>query len=994
MADPLAPGRRAAFGRARAAALLCCASVLALVRPAAALEPGRRFDQYAHAAWPTVAHVSTVHAILPSRTGHLWLGTSEGLIRFDGQRMSTYDVRRFPGIVEREVRSLVEEPDGTLWISSWGRGLSRVTGGTVRSWGAGKEGPGTQTTHLFSASNGALWVAARDGVFRFALRGEAATTVSEGLPHLCTHVLASAGGDEGGLLAGTHAGLARWTGEGWQALHGPPAVAIDALLAERDGTLWVGTRGAGLWSRKGMGAWRAFDVDAGLGSKRVKAILRDRDGHLWVATTGGNLAWLDGDRFRPFPLLPRMCPDRIAALAEDAEGGLWLGTEHCGLHRLSERPFHVLTVEDGLPSDRALGLRSAPDGEVILGTRGGGMARWRPGQSAIQPLRCAADLPCHECWDFSWSARADGSFWTVCQSNVVLRSDAGGVRRLTPLPGGLTGASFALEASDGALWLALGKTVVRQHEGSTTPIIGQEGFKGERILFEGQDAAMWIGADDGVAIWKDGRTRLVRLPPADRPVEVANYHQDAEGTVWMATKGEGIRRARGDRIATIGVQNGLPTGWIVQLLEDDRGRLWASSSKGIFWVNKRELGEIADGQRSWVHASLYDASDGIQMHAEPFGHPAGFKDRQGRLWFAASGGIIVVDPSVRPAAPRVSIDQLRLGGERVALLPGQRVVASGAPRDLDVSYSALTFARPDTVSFRYRLRAGDRGWVDVGPSRNLHHPRLEAGEYLLAIQARPRDGDWGTEVTALAFTLRPPFHRSPAFFGLLVLAAGLVLLALHRARITRTRAGLQAVMAERTRIAREVHDTLAQAFVATSVQLECLEEELEGDPRPKVHRHLATARKVVAESLDEARHAVWVLRPQSIEAGLVPALETLVNRVSGGTVVELQVLGAARELPPLVASNLLRIAHEAVANAHRHARARHVEIRLAFTPASVALSVTDDGEGLAGGGGLEQGAGPGQGILGMKERATQMGGTLSIGSAAQKGTTVHVEVAA
>jgi len=251
----------------------------------------------------------------------------------------------------------------------------------------------------------------------------------------------------------------------------------------------------------------------------------------------------------------------------------------------------------------------------------------------------------------------------------------------------------------------------------------------------------------------------------------------------------------------------------------------------------------------------------------------------------------------------------------------------------------------------------------------------------------------------------PPFHRSPAFLvpfvALLALGAGLSLLAVHRLRIARAQAALKTVMGERTRISREIHDTLAQAFVATSVQLECLEEALEAGPpqaaqAAKIHRHLETAKKVVEESLEEARRAVWVLRPQAIESGLVPALQTLVARLSGGTAVELKVTGAPRELPPLVASNLLRIAHEALANARRHAGARRIEVRLAYAARTVTLAVADDGKGINPRAGQGGGAGSsnGQGLLGMRERAAQMGGSLSVAGGPEAGTTVAVEVAA
>ncbi len=188
----------------------------------------------------------------------------------------------------------------------------------------------------------------------------------------------------------------------------------------------------------------------------------------------------------------------------------------------------------------------------------------------------------------------------------------------------------------------------------------QEAFQGYRILFEGQGGTMWIAADDGLAAWRAGaQPPSCACPPAERPAEVANFLEDAGGTLWMATKGEGIRRLRGDRISTIGVEQGLPSGWIVQLLEDGAGRLWASSSKGIFWVPRRELDEVADGRRLRVHPSLYDANDGIQIRSESFGHPAGFKDEQGRLWFATNSGVVVVDPPARPGRPA--------GGHRAAV---------------------------------------------------------------------------------------------------------------------------------------------------------------------------------------------------------------------------------------------------------------------------------------------------------------------------------------
>ena len=1035
--------------RVRAAALVPALLLLSLLvaGSAAALEPGRRLDQYGHTAWPTVAHAASIHSLVPTGRGQIWVATSEGLVRLDGPRVTAFDGQRLPGMVERDVRALAQTRDGALWIGAAGRGLARLSGTTLGPWQAGPV-PGREIYDLIETPDGTMWAGGKSGVARFSAgqdpgKGAAAGSASGGLPHQCTHVFAYDSAHQI-LWAGTHAGLARWQGSGWVAepdpagVAGVAGVAIDALLAEPDGTLWVGTRGAGLWQRQGD-SWRHFGTDAGLGADQIAALLRDRAGHLWVATHAGSpqqlggLAWRQGERFVTFPLPPKLCPDRIEALAEDDEGGLWLGTEQCGLHRLSDRPLQSLTTLDGLPSDRVLGLAALPHPEggggetVLIGTRGGGTAIRRAGQ--IQGLACAAGLPCDECWDFS--ARVPGEFLAVCRGNAVLRgaADERALTLLEPLPAGWSQASFALHTRDGALWMAHDKQVIRSQAGEVAPVRGQEGLEGARTLFEDAGGDVWIGADDGLGRWHGGQLQLWRLPQGDHPAEIANFHQDAAGTLWMATKGEGIRRlgapaagAAAARIQTIGVNQGLPANWIIQLLEDGQGRLWASSSKGIFWVPRRELDEIAAGRRARVTPSLYDGNDGVILRTESFGHPAGFKDGQGRLWFASNGGVVIVDPASpawRGGAPPVTIDQVQIGGQAVA--DAATVIMAGGARDLEASFSARSFAPEGDLLFRYRLGPVDPGegtaradWIDLGNARSLRHARLGPGGYQLAIEARTREGDFQGRPAQLVFTLRPPFQRSPGFFLLLVAAAGLLLLGLHRLRIRRTRADLNALMAERSRIAREIHDTLAQAFVATSVQLECLEEALEADPRAqdgasgaKIRRHLGTAKQVVEESLDEARRALWVLRPQAVESGLVPALETLVKRVSGATAVDLSVAGVARELSPLVASNLLRIAQEAVANAHRHGRARRIALRLAFSPTSVTLTVADDGQGIdpragAGTDGQESmGMGIlGMGILGMKERAAQIGGTFSIEAAPARpgapgqGTCVRVEVAA
>jgi signal transduction histidine kinase len=541
------------------------------------------------------------------------------------------------------------------------------------------------------------------------------------------------------------------------------------------------------------------------------------------------------------------------------------------------------------------------------------------------------------------------------------------------------------ETSDGALWLARDKEVLRVAGGSSTEVTGQEPLEGRRLLVEGRGGVVWIVASDGVARWQKGRLELFRSPATGWPADASSAFEDADGALWVGTLGAGLRRVAGGRITTVSPAQGLPTGWIVQLLEDDRGRVWASSSKGIFWVERRALAEVAEGRRGGVVPALYDVTDGVEMRHESFGHPAGFKDGAGRLWFATSGGIVAFDPRAPGGPPpRAVIEEVRLGGVRAT-----EGTSFTGPLELTASFAALGFAPPETIAFRHRLEGRDAEWVETG-ERQVGYPTLAPGRYRLLVAARGRDGAWGPVAASLPFELRTPFHRTPWFA--LSCAAALALLALsaHRLRVGRVRAALQAAMLERTRIAREIHDTLAQAFVAMSVQLECIDQAAAENHPEVLRHHLDTARQVVKESLEEARRSIWVLRPQALDRGLVPAIESLVQRLSGDTVVTLAVTGPPRPLPPAAEANLLRIAQEAVANAYRHAHAARIELRLAYAPRSVTLAVHDDGAGLDG----AAASAFAQGMLGLEERAVELGGRLTVDSEPGRGTTIRAEIPA
>jgi signal transduction histidine kinase len=336
---------------------------------------------------------------------------------------------------------------------------------------------------------------------------------------------------------------------------------------------------------------------------------------------------------------------------------------------------------------------------------------------------------------------------------------------------------------------------------------------------------------------------------------------------------------------------------------------------------------------------------------------------------------------------QMSVDEaLQTVNDTVTIKPGGRRFA--------IDYTALSFAAPQKVRFKYRLKGFDHAWVDAGSLRTAYYTNLPPGRYTFEVLACNNDGVWSSAPAALSFRLKPFFYQTRWFYLLLLSAAALLWYAGYRWRMRQVESRFNAVMAERNRIAREIHDTLAQGFVAVSVQLQIVSRLLESSTE-SAKQHLGQAQELVRSGLEDARKAIWELRSQSTEnQDLAAQLAKMADRVTAGTDIraEVRVSGAYRPLRKPVEEELVRIAQEAVTNAVRHAAPKRVEIQLRFAAKGLELSVEDNGRGFSGElPSIEDGH---FGITGMKERAQQIGGTLTVDSRQGQGTRVCVEVAA
>jgi signal transduction histidine kinase len=474
---------------------------------------------------------------------------------------------------------------------------------------------------------------------------------------------------------------------------------------------------------------------------------------------------------------------------------------------------------------------------------------------------------------------------------------------------------------------------------------------------------------------------------------ITSLHEDSAHNIWIGTNDGGLNRLQNGRITSYTTRNGLLDNVIYRILEDAQHNLWFSSPRGISKVGLSELNDFADGKLQYLNPTTYGTSDGmLTRECSGGGYPAGWRGSDGKLWFSTIKGIAMIDPGntqVNREVPPVAIEQIRIDDQ--PLTANGNVQFSPATTRLEFYYTALSFVAPDKVKFKYKLEGFDPDWIDAGTKRTASYTNLRPGTYTFRVIAANNDGVWNQEGAAFQFYLQPHFYQTYWFYALLILLLAFLVWQAYQLRVRRMKAQFDAVLVERTRIAREIHDNLAQELLGISVQLEVVARTM--PPGAEVAKsHLDRVRLLIRHGIAEARRYVWDLRSQALDNSDLPtALKETAQRLTAERNVEAQVQvgGVFRQLPRPVEDNLLRIAQEAINNALAHANPEHVVVNLTFDINRVQLSVRDDGRGFDPALVNQNGH---FGLVGMRERAQRIGGTFKIVSSVETGTEVLIEV--
>lgn len=785
--------------------------LLAGFTPAAfALDPDSALTTYRHEVWREDQGLlqSTINSILQARNGYIWLATYYGIVRFDGVRFTVFDTATTPAIQANRVRALAEDRDGTIWIAT-AKGLSQLRDGAFSIFPLGDRFAGDQVLTIAAGNDGEMWFAtAAAGLCRIkqgqiemvGLRGQNIRTI---------WVTAN-----GMVWIGTNEGLHKYEGGRFRAYanrDGFPFRIVTALYEDREGTLWVGAT-EGL-ARLRDGKFQIISNEPSLRDTHIFALTGDRNGNLWIATFGKGLTRYTKGVFSNFANKQGLSSEMVSALYEDREGNLWIGTNGGGLNRLRDVTFTTYTVRDGLPSNIVSPIWGKEDGSVWLGTNGGGLSHYKNGSFTNYTVR--EGLTDNAIW--SLAGARDGSLWVGTYNGGLHHFRDGKFKTYTTRDGLTSNAVFALlEDSSGDLWIGTySGGLNRMRNGKLSAYRIKDGLPNDQIrtLYEDRAKNLWVGTQKGLSRFRDGVFQNFGEQEGLSNGFVLSIYEDAEGTLWVGTFGGGLNRFKNGKFTHFTTQNGLFQNVVFQILEDNLGYLWMSGDSGIFRVQKRQLEDVARGAAQRVHCDSYSMEDGMNGREANGAQPAGWKTKDGKLWFATLSGVSIVDPSrivFNHQPPPVVIEEIQV--DHVPVPVGDNLQIPPGGDTFEFLYTALSFPAPKKVRFKYKLEGFDHDWVDGGTHRSANYTNLPPGQYRFRVVASNNDGVWNEAGASLDFRLQPFFYQTNWFYGVCAILAALAgrgLYALRVRNLVGSNAELEARIAERTQKLAEANRDLS-----------------------------------------------------------------------------------------------------------------------------------------------------------------------------------------
>ena len=990
---------------------LCLPSIFVLLFPAgmAALDPAQRMSEYGHTAWRIQDGYfgGTPTSIAQTTDGYLWIGTTSGVFRFDGVQFISWTSLSGEQLPSNDVRALLGARDGSLWIAT-ASGLLRWV--NQRSTQYLK---GTSTDSILQDQKGQIWVTNylvndySHPICQILETGAQCYSYGGGEGARLYSPQGLAEDSSGNLWIGHDTALVRW-GPGSFKAYRPRALrshqgigGVLALALAGDGSIWVGSGvagpGGGL-QRVAGDTLKPFSAPKLNGETlKVIALLVDRQGNLWVGTDNQGIYRIHGADVDHFGSVDGLSADGVSQLCEDREGNIWVATSN-GIDMFRSLP--VITKHEGLSQDDVDSVLATRDGTVWIGSSR--LLALGPDGVSSDPGK---ELP----GSFVTSLFEDGAgrLWVGMDDTLWVREK------------GQRGAFHQIRKQDGSsIGMVMGITEDREHNiwvvthATPSMLIRIQDLKVReelpappmpvaRKLAQDPESGIWMGLVNGnLARFRSGNAEIFTFANGSG-ARVKALFAAPDGSILGATE-SGVMGWKNGRRQILSVRNGLPCNDTNGLVTDDRGDLWLYAECGLIEIPKEEMSRWWKEPGGKLKTRVFDSLDGVQAGRANFNSSS--KAPDGRLWFTNGSVLQTIDPAhilVNTVPPPVHINAIV--ADRKSYTAQEALKLPALTRDLEIDYTAPSFAAPRKVFFRYMLEGHDTAWQDPGTRRQAFYNNLPPGEYRFQVIACNNDGVWNETGASLSFSILPAYYQT-TWFRLLCMAALLLLLwTLYQLRLQQLRRrfaiAIEAQVSERTRIARELHDTLLQSFQGAVFQFQAARKLLRRDADNAMNV-VDEAIQAAEEGIAEGRSAIRDLRPEPAAHRGFPELLNAVGREletayrpnENGTSYQVVVEGEQQDLSPMFQDELYRISREAVRNAFAHAAARHIEVEIRYDQEQLRVRIRDDGNGIdptiLGDGGR-----PGHwGISGMRERAQRIGAQLAFWSEVGAGTEVQLTI--
>jgi len=924
----------------------------------------------------------TVQAVAQTPDGYLWVGTKGGLLRFDGAHFVVYDHTNTPGLSESSINCLAVSRDGGLWIGTEGGGLVRYKASVFRIYRMEDGSSDSFVRSIFEDRRGTIWVGGDQGLFQV----------------------------EGARLKRV------------DAVGQVPSMFVRSIVEDAQGNVWVG--GTTLLKFQGQ-TLHEFQLPGGASLNLVTALLPARDGSLWVGT------WSGLHSLPKSGILQRIrgVEGTVQTLRETSDGEIWVGTLGRGIYVIRKEGISPLVGPDFLPSNTVLAISEDREHNLWLGTQAG-LLRLSRSPVAITPFPEASDSQFETIYQDH-----DGSVWAASTHLFHIRRGRAERAVFPVLPD--VRVRTLLRDRRGDLWIGTDGAGLYHLTGTqtvryTSPRIANDFI---RVILLARDGSLWVGTDGGLShltgigtsnyntpnglayfsvtalledhagdLWIGTSRGLSHLHGVvfvnDASIaslkheKIWSIHEDPEGGLWFGTS-NGLYSLRAGKLSRLTTTQGLAGNVIYQILEDSSSHLWLSGPNEVSRVDRHAM-ERSLGQSVTLPLSLtlYPISQEFES-AELYGgmQPAGFLSSQQTVWFPTNKGPVHIQiprdpPASRPAFP-VTIDRVVAAGLGLSVQP--RVVIAPGDGLLEISFAAILLRSQEALRYRYKLEGFDRDWNEASTRRTAYYTNLPPGKYRFRVAAYEISNPAAASETSIEIVQRPHFYRTVWFLLTCLGALLLAVLGIHRVRLRQISMRFKAVMEERNRMAREMHDTVIQDCIGLSSLLEAVSSGDFAD-RSLSHDLVDQAREQVRTTIDEARSAVWNLRHNESDTANVGVLVrdlTQQMHTKFGRPVGCTIAGVPFPLPHRVTHEVFMIVREALWNAHTHARPAQVEVLVNFTETNLLIEVQDNGLGFDSTA-VYTATDLHYGLAGMRERAQKLGGELLIASAAGEGTTIRM----